>query len=252
MEEQITSTYPTEVIDLPSKGMFYPDGSPLKSGQIEIKYMTAKEEDILTSTNLMQKGIVLDKLMDSLIVTKGVKSSDLLTGDLNAVMVASRILGYGKQYPISVECPRCENDIAEEFDLTTLGTVNEPTSETFQQLTITLPVSKAVVKLRLLTRGNELEIDKEVKSLKKVSTDFSNNSTSKLRSMIVSVNGDTAKNTIWNFVENLLVRDAKFLREHYKTIVPDVDFNITLTCSCSDESVVTRLPIGSDFFWPDA
>lgn len=252
MEEQVSTTYPTEVIDLPSRGFFYPEGSPLKSGQIEIKYMTAKEEDILTSTNLMQKGLVLDKLMDSLIVTKGVKSSDLLTGDLNAVMVATRILGYGKQYPISVECPNCENDVDEDFDLTTLSNLNEPTPETKSALTVTLPVSKAVVQLRMLTRGNELEVEKEVKALKKVSSDLSNNSTSKLRSMIVSVNGDAAKNTIWNFVENLLVRDAKFLREHYKTIVPDVDFNVRLTCSCSDEAFDTRLPIGSDFFWPDA
>ena len=98
-------TFPTELIDLPSGGKFYPEGHPLREGKVELKYMTAKEEDILTSTNLIQKGVVLDKLMDSLIVTKGVTHEDFLLGDLNAVMVAARILGYGKDYPVNVTCP---------------------------------------------------------------------------------------------------------------------------------------------------
>jgi len=113
-------TFPTEVIDLPSKGKFYPVGHPLASGQIELKYMTAKEEDILTSQNLIQKGIVLDKLIDSLIVTKGVTHEDLLLGDLNAVMVASRILGYGKDYPVNVTCPKCGTSAEHVVDLSQL------------------------------------------------------------------------------------------------------------------------------------
>jgi len=245
-------TYPTEVIDLPSKGIFYPEHSPLRSGQIELKYMTAKEEDILTSTNLIQKGIVLDKLMDSLIVTKGVKSSDLLIGDLNAVMVASRILGYGKDYNMSVSCPKCGNAIEETIDLTTLGTLNEPKSSMTKEMTVTLPLSKAEVKLKLLTRQDELDIEKENKALKKVVKDGATETTSRLRAMIVAVNGDTSKTTIWNFVENMLVRDARFLREQYRQFVPDVDFEVSVSCDCSDEPTTVRLPIGANFFWPDS
>ena len=252
-EQEVTkSPYPTEVIDLPSKGIFYPEGSPLRSGQIELKYMTAKEEDILTSTNLIQKGIVLDKLMDSLIVTKGVKSSDLLIGDLNAVMVATRILGYGKDYTININCPKCGNAVEQTIDLSALKTENEPTSQTTKEFSIVLPLSKAEVTLKLLTRGDELEIDKESKALKKATGDVENDSTGRLRALITAVNGDTSKGAIWTFVDNMLVRDARFLREEYRRHVPDVDFNVPIECDCGGEEKTVRLPIGVNFFWPDA
>lgn len=243
-------TYPTEVIDLPSSGMFYPENSPLRSGQIELKYMTAKEEDILTSSNLIEKGIVLDKLMDSLIVTKGVKSADLLAGDLNAVMVASRILGYGKDYDVTLICPSCGNQVEQTVDLTQLGTKNEPT-ENVEDFSIVLPVSKAQVVLKLLTRGDELKIEEENKKLKKT-LGAVGASTARLRAIIESVDGDSSAGKIWSFVENMLVRDARFLREHYRTLTPDVDFEIEIDCDCSDTPNMGRLPIGTRFFWPDA
>jgi hypothetical protein len=247
-------TYHTETIELPSKGIFYPETHPLRSGQVELKYMTAKEEDILTSTNLIQKGIVLDKLMDSLIVTKGVRSSDLLIGDLNAVMVASRILGYGKDYSISVSCPVCGRTVQQTVDLSELGTENEPEPTATREFTIVLPLSKAEVGLRLLTRADELEIEKEVKALKKANGNVDSDSTTRLRAMIVSVNGDTTKGKIWQFVDNMLVRDARYLRENYRKFVPDVDFNVEIECDCNEESTIekkARLPMGTDFFWPD-
>lgn len=254
MSEQPVTTpspYPSEVIDLPSKGLFYPEGSPLRSGQVDVKYMTAKDEDILTSTNLIQKGIVLDKLMDSLIVTKGVKSSDLLIGDLNAVMVAARILGYGKDYLTEVTCPKCGTSIEHTADLAQLQTINEPAAGTPKEIVVELPLSKATVTLKLLTRTDELEIEKEVKALKKASADVDHEATTRLRTMITSVNGDTSKSTIWAFVENLLVRDARYLREQYRQHIPDVDFNVKITCECSTDPFTMRLPIGANFFWPD-
>jgi hypothetical protein len=254
--EQKTVTenlFPTEVIDLPSKGVFYAEGSPLRSGQIEIKYMTAKEEDILTSTNLIQKGVVLDKLMDSLIVTKGVKSSDLLIGDLNAVMVATRILGYGKDYSVGMTCPKCGKTIEETVDLTTLKTENEPDGNSPTEIKIVLPVSKAEVTLKLLTRGDELAIEKETKALKKANSEIESDTTARLRAMISSVNGETNKGKIWTFVENLLVKDTRFLREQYRQLIPDVDFNVNVDCdSCGSDNLSVRLPIGINFFWPDA
>jgi hypothetical protein len=251
--EQVTNNqlYPTEMVDLPSKGMFYPENSPLRSGQIELKYMTAKEEDILTSTNLIQKGIVLDKLMDSLIVTKGVKSSDLFIGDLNAVMIASRILGYGKDYTVAVACPKCNEQLEEEVDLSSLETVNEPTETSASEIKVMLPASKAEVTLRLLTRGDELSVDKENKALKKAS-DRDNETTSRLRAIITSVNGDATKSTIWTFVENMLVKDSRYLREQYKNLIPDVSFDIPINCTSCGHTGTVRLPIGPDFFWPDA
>lgn len=253
MEKVTQQLYPTEIIDLPSKGLFYPEGSPLRSGQIELKYMTAKEEDILTSTNLIQKGIVLDRLMDSLIVTKGVKSDDLLTGDINAVMIASRILGYGKDYEVSLTCPGCGKRVEQVIDLTQLKTENEPSDEYGNEFVITLPISKAEVALKILTRGDERNIEKETKSLKKANGDLESEATARLRAMIVSVNGDTSRTKIWTFVENMLVRDARYIREQYKTMVPDIDFTIEVECDCeSTVEKTARLPIGQDFFWPDS
>jgi hypothetical protein len=246
------TTYPHETIELPSKGVFYPDESPLKSGTIDIYLMTAKHEDILTSTNLIQKGVVLDRLMDALIATKGVKSADLLIGDLNAVMVAARILGYGKDYPVSVSCPSCGGKIEETVDLTTLRTENEPTGKETPEFTVTLPMSKATVTLKLLTRNDELTIEKELKALKKANLEDSSDSTARLRAMIQAVDGDSTPTAIWKFVDSLLVRDARYLREQYRTHVPDVDFSIHLTCDCSTDPVKVRLPLGINFFWPDA
>jgi hypothetical protein len=252
MSTKTEHAYPYETIDLPSKGIFYPENSPLRSGQIDIQLMTAKHEDILTSTNLIQKGIVLDRLMDALILTKGVKSADLLIGDLNAVMVAARILGYGKDYPVSVPCPRCNEKIEEVVDLTTLSMENEPVDNKVPDFTITLPISKTSVTLKLLTRADELAIEKETRALKKANIDVESDTTSRLRAMIASVDGDTNPTTIWKFVDSLLVRDARYIREQYRTRVPDVDFNITLVCNCTTDPVKVRLPLGANFFWPDA
>lgn len=250
-EQTVTAVFPTETVDLPSKGAFYPEGSPLRSGQIEIHYMTAKHEDILTSPNLIQKGVVLDRLMDALIATKGVKSADLLLGDLNAVMVAARILGYGKDYPVSLGCPSCGKDVEQVVNLAELEMENEPTGNTLPEFKVVLPVSKKEVTLKLLTRGDEMRIEKEVQSLKKVSGDVDTETTTRLKSIIVAIDGDSTPSKIWSEVDNMLVRDARYLREKYRSMIPDVNFNVTVDCVCGADKT-TRLPIGADFFWPDA
>ena len=254
VDQEVTTnqnTFPTEVIDLPSKGVFYPENSPLRSGQIELHYMTAKHEDILTSTNLIQKGLVLDKLMDALIATKGVKAADLLLGDLNAVMVASRILGYGKDYEVSLECPSCSQLVEQTVNLSELENENEPTDGNKPEFSVVLPISKKQVVLKLLTRGDELRVEKEIKSLKKVNGDVDAETTTRLKAIIAAVDGDSSPGAIWSFVDNLLVRDARYLREKYRSLVPDINFNITVDCSCGNIQTM-RLPIGADFFWPDA
>jgi hypothetical protein len=168
-------------------------------------------------------------------------------------MVAARILGYGKDYPVKLSCPSCGETVEQNADLTELATVNEPSGTDLAEFTIVLPVSKAEVTLKFLTRADELAIDKEVQSLKKASLEVSGEGTARLRRIIKAVNGDEKAGTIWSFVENLLVRDSRYLREQYREKIPDVDFNIEVDCTCgnaSDKKV--RLPIGTDFFWPDA
>jgi hypothetical protein len=236
---------PTEVIELPSKGLLYPEGSELAKGTIEMKYMTAKEEDILTNQSYIQKGIVLDKLMKSLIVSK-INYDDLLIGDKNAIMVAARILGYGKEYSFSV--------LGEDHtvDLSTLD--NKPLDEELfkdgkNNFEFTLPHSGNHVTFKLLTHKDEQDINRELEGLKKINKDNSPELTTRLKHLITSVEGKTEKKDIREFVDNyLLARDSRALREYVKEIQPDVD--LTFFPDGSNDRV--NIPIGVSFFWPDA
>lgn len=236
---------PTEVIELPSKGLLYPEGSELAKGTLEMKYMTAKEEDILTNQSYIQKGTVLDKLMKSLIVSK-INYDDLLIGDKNAIMVAARILGYGKDYSFSI--------LGEDhtIDLSTLE--NKPLNEELfkdgeNNFEFTLPHSGNKVTFKLLTHKDEQNISRELEGLKKINKDNSPELTTRLKYLITSVEGKTESKDIREFVDNyLLARDSRALREYIKEIQPDVE--LTFFPEGSNDRV--NIPIGVRFFWPDA
>ena len=237
--------FPTEAVDLPSKGLVYPKDNPLSSGKVEIKYMTAKEEDILTNQSFIQKGIVLDKLLASLIVNKDIKLDDLIVGDKNALLVGSRILGYGKDYEITFG----GNQYV--VDLTTLE--NKPfDSDSIEQgkneFSFKLPSNNTVITYKLLTGKDERSIDREINGLKKINKSASPELTTRLKHMILSVDGKDDKKEIRDFVDNyFLARDSRAFREHIKNSQPDVDLNYVLE---SGEEVT--VPIGLNFFWPDA
>jgi len=242
--------FPTETIDLPSGGKFYPEGSPLRSGKIDVKYMTAKEEDILTSTNLIQKGTVIDKLMESLIVTPGVKPDDLLIGDLNAVMIAARILAYGKDYPIQLSCNSCSTRIEHTVDLTSLNMVTSDVQPIDGEYQITLPTGITIT-FRLLTRKDEKDIQAEIDGLKKFNNSIESDSTTRLKYTITSVNGNRDKKVIREFVEGMIIRDVRAYREHYRKVSPDINFDLDVECSNCNNIIKARMPFGANFFWPD-
>ena len=239
--------FPTEMVDLPSKGYFYVDGHPLSSGKVEVKYMTAKEEDILTSQNLIQQGLVIDKLLESLIIDKSVKLDDMLIGDKNAIMVAARILGYGKDYEFTY-------DGAEQtVDLSIL----EPEKIDFSKFTkgqnlfnFKLPNSEREITFKLLTGGDEKNIAAEVKAKEKVSKEQSFELTTRLKNMIISVDGKSDKAYINNFVDNeFLSIDSLAFREYLTSITPDVDMTTKVVDSTGKELEVT-IPVTLRFFWP--
>jgi hypothetical protein len=235
--------FPTEEVELPTKGLLYPEGHPLRSGKIEIKYMTAKEEDILSNKSYIQKGIVLDKLLESVIVTK-VKLKDLLIGDKNAILIAARILGYGATYKVSI------NGEEQSIDLTQLE--NKPFDSSAlidgkNEFSFTLPNSSNLITYKMLDGHEEAKIEAELKGLAKINKDHTPTLTTRLKYTITSVDGDSDKKTIREFVDNyLLARDSRALREHMKQQQPDVDMSYIL-----DNGEEVEIPLGLTFFWPD-
>jgi len=249
-EQKQESKFPTEVVDLPSGGKVYSKDSPLSSGKIEIKYMTAKEEDILTSENLIKKGVVIKKLLDSLIVSEGINSDDLVLGDKNAVMVASRILAYGPEYTVQVTNPNTGNEFEHTFDLTSCEFKNISDDINGNEFETELPYSKVKIKFKLLNGYDESNIEKELESYKKVGTQISPELTTRLKHTIVSVNDNDTKSVISNFVDNMLSRDSLFLRSEIKRISPDID--LTQEVEVEGETVTVTIPMAVNFFWPDS
>jgi hypothetical protein len=248
--------FPTEVIDLPSKGYFYPKDNPLSSGQVEIKYMTAKEEDILTSANLIQKGIVMDKLLEALVVSD-VNMNDVLIGDKNAIMVASRVLAYGKDYPITFTDGSSGRKREEIVDLTKL----DDKKIDFKQFTkevnehdFELPVSKRKITFKLLAQSDERNIDAELKAMKKFTKEsgIDPEITTRLKASIIALDGSRDRNEIIKFIDNeFLAVDSFAYRTHLTSMTPDVDLTIVVELDNGEVEEVA-VPVTARFFWPSS
>ena len=249
------SQFPTEEITLPSKGLLYPEGSPLRSGKITMKYMTAKEEDILTNQNYIKNGTVIDKLLQSLIVDM-TKVEDLLIGDKNAVLVAARILGYGQDYTFKYSHP--DTGVEEELTIDLTEAEDKIIDESKMingqnEFEFELPTSKVLLTFKLLTQSDEKKIENEIKGLKKINKMASPDLTTRLKHTITSVNGDRSQKGIREFVDNnFLARDSRPFREYALSIMPDInlDFDIIFEDGTTMEDVT--IPIGVGFFWPNA
>ena len=236
--------FPTETVDLPSKGLVYPKDHILRSGKVEIKYMTAKEEDILTNQAYIKNGTVLDKLIDSVIVTEGVNHKDLIVGDKNAVMIATRILGYGADYKVMIGNEEHVIDLGQlenkEFDSSLI-------TDGQNEFSFTLPYSKINITYKILNGLDEDKISREVAGLKKLNKNNSSELTTRMKYMILSINGDSDKKSVREFVDqSFLARDARAFRDHIKTTSPDVDLSYVL-----DSGKEVQVTIGLSFFWPE-
>jgi len=257
--------FPTEIIELPSNGLVYPKDNPLSSGKIELKYMTAKEEDILTTQSYIKDGSVLDRLFQSLIVSNGdglpIKYVDLVVGDKNAIMVASRILGYGKEYNVEVTDPFGGEKQKETIDLTQFENKEYDGSNQIElhknEFEFELPQSKRLITFQLLTESKERKVKHELEAVKKQSKKMgdvtSKELTTRLKNMIVSVDGDSDKNVINRFVDNeLFAIDSKALRSYIKEIGPDIDLTWEFISDETGERKEMSMPMGTNFFWPES
>ena len=245
--------FPTEIITLPSKGLVYPETSLLAKGEIEMRYMSAKDEDILTNINFIKQGTAIDKLLKSLVVSP-IDIDDLITGDKNAILFAARILGYGHDYTFQFKNQATGKDDDYTVDLTKLE--EKPLDESLftqgkNEFEFTLPKSGNKVTFKLLTGKDEKSIEAEIKGLQKIDANASYENTTRLKHMITSVNGKTDKVSIIDFVDNyLLAPDSRAFKKYYYDISPDIDTTVTIDKDgYVQEGVV--IPIGVNFFWPD-
>ena len=246
--------FPTEIINLPSQGFPYNSSSPLSSGTLELKNLTAKEENLLTNQTLIKNGTLLDKLIEAVIVDKSIKIDDMLMADFDGAIFSLRRMAYGDNYDASITCARCGKENEIEIDLSVMKNkdINEELFVKGQNSFIfELPKSKKTITFKLLTRKDIYSIDKEIESLKKVSKQ-NVEMTTRLSYIITSVDGDTENKSIRKFVnEELTAKDSLELRKHIKLISPALDTTFDFTCKHCEVERKQEVPMGINFFWPN-
>jgi len=243
---------PTEIIELPSQGKAYPEGSELAKGTVEMKYMTAREEDIITNVNLLRQGIALEVMLKSLIVSP-IKQEELLIGDRNALLIAARILAYGSEYSFSYKSSESGVEETIQYDLGQLDhkKVDLSKFEGKNEFEFELPHSKNVVTFKLLTVADDKKIDEEIKGVKKATGVEPGRFSMKLKHQITSVNGEYSTKAVRDFIDGgyLISKDSLELRKYINSISPDIDTNVTFTTK-EGEEVTMELPMTAEFFFP--
>lgn len=244
---------PTEEIELPSKGLVYPKDNQLSSGKIEMKYMTAKEEDIITNPNNLKNGTAIEKLLKALIVTP-INYDDMTLGDRNGLLIAARILSYGKDYQFKWTNPETGEDEVVTADLQTLKykTVDEKLYKNTNEFEFTLPKSGNRITFKILTVADDKAMDDEIKGLKKALNQDAGLMSMRLKYQITSVNGDYNKKTVREFIDSgaMIAMDALAFRKYAASITPDIDMIATITTKLGEE-VEVDMPMTAQFFFPD-
>ena len=247
---------PTEHVDLPSKGRYYSEGHPLHNKDtIEIKYMTAKEEDILTSRNLLKKGLAIERLLSSIIIDKTIDPGSLLIGDRNALIVAARITGFGEEYETKVQCPACASNVDHTFDLTNISINHAEEIPEEVQVTdentfiVSLPIMKIDVELKLLEGHDErriIQLQESKRKKKLPETPL----TDQLSAVIQSANGSGDRSSINSLVNMMPAKDTRYLRKLYDRVIPNVDMTHDFECAECGYLTDLEVPFTTDFFWP--
>ncbi len=245
---------PTEHVDLPSGGIYYPEGHPLcGKDTVEIKYMTAKEEDILTSQSLLKKGLAIERLLESVILDKNINPKTLLVGDRNAILVATRITGFGSDYETQITCPSCATSTEYSFDLNNVGVSSSDDAEVETSDTgnffIDLPTTNVTVEVKLLNGIDEQKLSSLLESKRKNKLQETP-LTDHLKSIIVSVNGNSDRSTINQFVSVMPSRDTRHLRSIYAKATPNIDMTFEFDCPSCGANTDVEVPFTVSFLWP--
>lgn len=256
MKDDFGWEVPVESVPVPSGGKIYAPSTNLHGvSTIDIKAMTAQEEDILTSRALIRKGIVLSKLIESCVIDKNIDTRHMVAGDRNALMIAIRVTGYGSEYKTDITCPSCSHRQPYEFDLGELAIVPleiDPVTPGENRFSYTLPVTKKKVEFKFLTGVDEEEMTAEAEKMRQIMPDreITNNVTRNLEKSILSIDGVTDRVKITLFIKQMPARDSRMLRQYMERNEPGIDMTTTMGCSNCGTSSSVQLPLGTGFFWP--
>ena len=247
---------PAAAVPLPSKGKVYPPDSPLAGAELlEVKAMTAREEDILTSAALLKQGKALDMLLRSCILDRRIDVDQMLSGDRNAALIAIRITGYGQGYTVKVECPACNEKSDHEFDLAKLPVKPlgaEPLEPNTNLFSFPLPISQKVVQFRLMTGADERELSTTLERQRKLGSGLDQLVTTRLAHQIVSIGAEKDRTKISRIVQTMPARDSRELRRYMDQIVSGVDMKQEFACLRCGETAEVDVPMGTEFFWPQS
>lgn len=256
MKDDFGFEIPVETIPLPTNGVIYPAESALCNQEtLDIRAMTAREEDILTSRALIKKGTVITHLIKSCLINKAVDVDEMIVGDRNAVMTALRVTGYGSEYTTEVNCPHCSEKSKQEFQLTDLPIKRleiNPVAEGANLFEFKLPLCKKTVHFKFLTGADETNLSIMMERAKKQGALSESLITTRLQHQLVAVNGVKDKSKINMFIRNMPARDSLALRKYIDKHEPGLDMNTWIDCPHCMESSEVQLPMGASFFWPDA
>jgi transcription elongation factor Elf1 len=248
---------PTDFVELPSRGQYYAEDHPLYGQEhLEIRQMTAKDEDILTSPTLLKKGVAVERLIQNLIVDKNIKADDLLVGDKNAILITARTSAYGALYETKIQCPFCNHYSNYEFDLKEVKVhhgeenVENVTLTEDKTFSVTLPSSDAEVEIKLLTGADEQKYIFMLQQNKKHNLRQAT-VTDQMKMFVVSVGGVSDPTQVSNFIDNMPAKDSRHLRSTYSKVNPAIDLTQYFACLYCNSETKLEVPLTADFFWPE-
>jgi len=256
MQDDFGFEIPVETVPLPSRGIVYEVDSALHGQEtVDIRAMTAGEEDILTSKALIRKGTVISVLLKSCLINKNIDTSEMLVGDRNAIMTAIRVTGYGAEYGVETDCPQCGEKSKQSFNLADLAIKRlqiDPVAEGANLFEVKLPMTKKKIRFKFMTGEDEQEMLVISERRKKSGQLNDSLITERFKRQITSIGDVTDKNKIGYFVRNMPAGDSLFLRRYIDKNEPGIDMKAWMECVHCGEHTEVRLPMGAAFFWPDA
>lgn len=239
---------PHDVLALPSKGLYYVN----KKDSVKVSYLNASDENILTSSNLLESGTMLDTLLDRKVLDREIRPENMLDGDRVAILFWLRASGYGIEFPIKLTDPQTRKQFEHTINLSDIPNKDDLlTPDEKGEMEFTFPNSKKVCKFRYLTgkETNDLIKADEIRMDKIGSGGYSTLLTARLSAHIQEIDGIRDGGQIAQFVEYMHVQDSAELRKYIAKHEPGLDLNVEVTAPSGTRFQAT-ITLSPEFFYP--